>query len=204
MSSSSIKADIEPNRLQLNWKLHFFNFSICQKSTPTQTRAWHKLSLSLSLSLSLFSILTASLLHQCMALHCSCCVRGLLWAFILLCSLYFVPLYFSCYCYATPDIRSTLRQQMERGQELNSSVTSCDKARRGERIYQQCWTYWNVLPGGSPLWPDWNVMELRRSVLAWLEWLRKEEVGFGWTKIAGNGEVGFCLTGIVWNRGSRI
>jgi hypothetical protein len=69
-------------------------------------------------------------------------------------------------------------------------VTSGEKAKKGERIYRQCWPYWNGLSGRSPFWPDWNGVEWRKLLLARLEWLGMEEVGFG-------------LSGMAWNGGCR-
>jgi hypothetical protein len=45
--------------------------------------------------------------------------------------------------------------------------------------------------GSNQFWPDWSVLEWRKSVLACLEWLGMEEVSFG-------------LTGIAWNGGSWV
>jgi hypothetical protein len=64
---------------------------------------------------------------------------------------------------------------------MDSSVTSCDKARLGERIYWQYWT-------------DWNGLELRKSALARLEWLEKDSVNFGSLEGHGMEEVGFSMT----------
>jgi hypothetical protein len=47
---------------------------------------------------------------------------------------------------------------------------------------------WN---GGSRFCPDWNSLDLSKSVLAELEWLGMEKVSFG-------------LTGAAWNGGSRF
>jgi hypothetical protein len=67
---------------------------------------------------------------------------------------------------------------------------------------------------GSWFLPDWNGLEWRKSVLAWLEWLGMEEVGFGlnglefrklvlaWLEWFGMKEVGFGLTGMAGNGGS--
>jgi hypothetical protein len=54
-------------------------------------------------------------------------------------------------------------------------------------------TSWN---GGNRFRPDCNDLEWRKSVLARLDWLGKEEVGFGPT---GMEEVTFSLTGMAWN-----
>jgi hypothetical protein len=53
-------------------------------------------------------------------------------------------------------------------------VTSCDKVRRGERIY-------------GKYWADRNGFKLRKSLLARMEWLGMEEVGLE-------------LTGMDWNK----
>jgi hypothetical protein len=45
---------------------------------------------------------------------------------------------------------------------------------------------WN---GGSLFCPDWNSLDWRKSVLAFLEWPGMEDISFG-------------LTGIAWNGGS--
>jgi hypothetical protein len=107
-------------------------------------------------------------------------------------------------------------------QELNSSVTSCDKARRGGKIWWQYCTDWNELVwiksvlgrlvllgiekvsfgqsimawnGGSQFWPNCNSLEWRKLVLTWLEWLGTRNLGLAQQKWHRWEKVNFDLTG---------
>jgi translation elongation factor EF-1beta len=92
-------------------------------------------------------------------------------------------------------------------------MTSCNKARRGSRIYKQYLEDWHGMEEigfgltgmawnrGSRVWPDWNSLERTKSVLARLEHLGIESVGFSLEGL-GEKEVGFGLTEIALNEGS--
>jgi hypothetical protein len=84
--------------------------------------------------------------------------------------------------------RSSRERRIRLGQTKSEKFgSSCDKARRGRRIN---WQYCS----------DPNGQEYRKLVLALLEWLEMEKVGFGLAGIAWNW--GLELTEMAWNGGS--
>jgi hypothetical protein len=57
---------------------------------------------------------------------------------------------------------------------------------------------------GSRVWPDWNGLDWRKSVLAGLEYFGIGEVSFAGLEWLGMEEVGFSMTGIAWNGGKSV
>jgi hypothetical protein len=108
-----------------------------------------------------------------------------------------------CYFNLNVILKILKRVVEEEEQELNSSVTSCNKARRGGKNYWQYSSDWN---GKSWFWPDRNSLEGLKLVLAWLEWLGMEKVSFGLTGTVWNAmeEVGFVLSRMAWNWESQF